>query len=57
MVFEGCIVYSRTQTLYDSTYIAVYNVIYTSLPVLALAIFDQVSQKEGLEGKRIPLLF
>lgn len=30
------------QTLYDPTFIAVYNVIYTSLPVLALAILDQV---------------
>lgn len=31
------------QTLYDATFIAVYNVIYTSLPVIALAILDQVS--------------
>ncbi|GAB1604721.1 phospholipid-transporting ATPase ID-like isoform X1 [Argonauta hians] len=29
------------QTLYDPVFISSYNVIYTSLPVLALAIFDQ----------------
>lgn len=29
------------QTLYDAGYISVYNVIYTSIPVLALAILDQ----------------
>lgn len=29
------------QTLYDATYIAVYNVIYTSLPVVVLGILDQ----------------
>ena len=32
-----------TKTLYDAGYISVYNVIYTSCPVVALAIFDQVS--------------
>lgn len=30
------------QTLYDPFYIAIYNVVYTSLPVVALAILDQV---------------
>ena len=30
------------QTLYDASYIAVYNVIYTSLPVIVLSILDQV---------------
>lgn len=30
------------QTLYDPSYIAVYNVIYTSLPIVALSILDQV---------------
>jgi phospholipid-translocating ATPase len=33
------------QTLYDPDFISVYNVIYTSLPVVALAILDQVSHK------------
>ena len=31
------------QTLYDPGFIAVYNVIYTSFPVVAIAILDQVS--------------
>ena len=30
------------QTLYDPGFIAVYNVIYTSLPVVAIGILDQV---------------
>ena len=30
------------QTLYDQMFISVYNVFYTSLPVLAFGIFDQV---------------
>ena len=30
------------QTLYDPSFIAVYNVIYTSLPIIAVAILDQV---------------
>ena len=32
------------QTLYDPSFIAVYNVIYTSLPIVALAVLDQVRQ-------------
>ena len=30
------------QTLYDEAFISLYNVCYTSLPILALGIFDQV---------------
>ena len=42
--FHTCIhTLSQTlQTLYDPFYIAIYNVVYTSLPVVALAILDQV---------------
>jgi phospholipid-translocating ATPase len=29
------------QTLYDPTYIAIYNVVYTALPILSLSILDQ----------------
>ena len=32
------------QTLYDEAFISLYNVCYTSLPILALAIFDQVTK-------------
>lgn len=32
------------QTLYDEAFISLYNVCYTSLPVLTLAIFDQVTE-------------
>ena len=39
---ESSVLFISLQTLYDPTYIAVYNVIYTSLPVVALAILDQV---------------
>lgn len=43
------------QTLYDPAFISFYNVFYTSLPVLALGIFDQdVSDKNSL---RYPKLF
>ena len=30
------------QAIYDESFISLYNVLYTSLPVLALAVFDQV---------------
>ena len=35
------------QTLYDEAFVSLYNVCYTSLPVLALGIFDQVSVVAG----------
>jgi phospholipid-translocating ATPase len=37
-IFSFC--YS-SQTLYDPTYIAIYNVVYTALPILSLSILDQ----------------
>lgn len=43
------------QTLYDPAFISFYNVFYTSLPVLALGIFDQdVDDRMSL---RYPLLY
>ncbi|KAF8787869.1 putative phospholipid-transporting ATPase IM like protein [Argiope bruennichi] len=43
------------QTLYDPVFISFYNVFYTSLPVLALGVFDQdVSDKNSL---RYPKLY
>ena len=30
------------QTVYDQWFITLYNIVYTSLPVLAMGIFDQV---------------
>eukprot|EP00731_Ephydatia_muelleri_P016102 Em0009g526a len=42
------------QTLYDPVYIAVYNVIYTSLPVFALGIADQdLSEQKSLNNPRL----
>lgn len=32
------------QTVYDQFFITLYNIVYTSLPVLAMGIFDQVSE-------------
>ena len=40
--FHTCTHSQTFQTLYDPFYIAIYNVVYTSLPVVALAILDQV---------------
>lgn len=33
---------SLLQTVYDQYFITLYNIVYTSLPVLAMGIFDQV---------------
>lgn len=30
------------QTVYDQYFITLYNIVYTSLPVLAMGVFDQV---------------
>lgn len=35
------------QTVYDQYFITLYNIVYTSLPVLAMGIFDQVCMNEG----------
>lgn len=31
-----------SQTVYDQWFITLFNIVYTSLPVLAMGIFDQV---------------
>lgn len=31
-----------SQTVYDQYFITLYNIVYTSLPVLAMGVFDQV---------------
>lgn len=42
------------QTVYDPMYISVYNLFYTSLPVLALGIFEQdVSEKDSIEYPKL----
>lgn len=47
--------FHQSQTLYDPAFISFYNVFYTSLPVLALGIFDQdVDDRMSL---RYPLLY
>lgn len=33
------------QTVYDQYFITLYNIVYTSLPVLAMGVFDQVSPR------------
>ena len=38
-----CVSWCILQTLFDPFFISLYNVFYTSLPILALGIFDQVS--------------
>ena len=37
------ILFSPFQTLFDPYFVSLYNVLYTSLPVLVIGIFDQVS--------------
>ena len=47
---EGCCSLScRTlfQTVYDQYFITLYNIVYTSLPVLAMGVFDQVWGQSG----------
>uniref|UniRef100_A0A8D0G9K7 P-type ATPase C-terminal domain-containing protein n=1 Tax=Sphenodon punctatus TaxID=8508 RepID=A0A8D0G9K7_SPHPU len=41
------------QTVYDQYFITLYNIVYTSLPVLAMGVFDQV-RRPG-EGTRAVL--
>ena len=42
MVTASCFYVLSFQTLYDPFFISFYNLFYTSLPVLAMGIFDQV---------------
>lgn len=45
MAREGCCSLSCPtlfQTVYDQYFITLYNIVYTSLPVLAMGVFDQV---------------
>lgn len=42
------------QTVYDPMYISVYNLFYTSLPVLAIGVFEQdVSDKDSIEFPKL----
>uniref|UniRef100_A0A7N8X363 Phospholipid-transporting ATPase n=1 Tax=Mastacembelus armatus TaxID=205130 RepID=A0A7N8X363_9TELE len=41
------------QTVYDQYFITLYNIVYTSLPVLAMGIFDQVSSLLSLEYPKL----
>ncbi|XP_051896651.1 phospholipid-transporting ATPase ID isoform X2 [Pristis pectinata] len=42
------------QTVYDQWFITLYNIVYTSLPVLAMGIFDQdVNEQKSLEYTRL----
>lgn len=42
------------QTVFDPMYISVYNLFYTSLPVLALGVFEQdVSDKDSIEYPKL----
>ncbi|XP_059808713.1 phospholipid-transporting ATPase ID isoform X2 [Hypanus sabinus] len=42
------------QTVYDQWFITLYNIVYTSLPVLAMGIFDQdVNEQRSLEYTRL----
>ena len=45
------------QTIYDEAYISLYNLCYTSLPILALGLFDKVQYACQLDGLRQCLLF
>lgn len=50
------------QTVYDQYFITLYNIVYTSLPVLAMGVFDQVWRswvtewvgKRGIAGRESP---
>lgn len=39
---HACRSLSPFQTVYDQYFITLYNIVYTSLPVLAMGVFDQV---------------
>lgn len=39
-ISHGCVI--SFQTVYDQWFITLFNIVYTSLPVLAMGIFDQV---------------
>jgi len=41
-ITASCVFRLSLQTLYDPFFISFYNLFYTSLPVLAMGIFDQV---------------
>lgn len=46
---NGLTIHLHLQTVYDPMYISVYNLFYTSLPVLALGVFEQdVSDKDSI---------
>lgn len=46
--------YFVPQTVFDPMYISIYNLCYTSLPVLALGVFEQdVSDKDSLEFPKL----
>lgn len=36
--------------MYDQYFITLYNIVYTSLPVLAMGVFDQVQWGRGVPG-------
>ena len=44
----SCCLFS-SQTVYDQYFITLYNIVYTSLPVLAMGVFDQV-RGTGVRG-------
>lgn len=46
--------YLMLQTVFDPMYISVYNLFYTSMPVLALGVFEQdVSDKDSIEFPKL----
>lgn len=52
--FFWFLIFHKFQTVYDPMYISVYNLFYTSLPVLALGIFEQdVSDKDSIKYPKL----
>ncbi|NWI17791.1 AT8B2 ATPase, partial [Crypturellus soui] len=45
------------QTVYDQYFITLYNIVYTSLPVLAMGIFDQVGARSRRRSMEYPKLY
>lgn len=55
--FQSSVHVCCSQTVYDEWFITLYNTVYTSLPVLALSLFDQVTKKKKSKNIQKILLF
>lgn len=50
-----CVLVVLLQTVYDQAFIALYNLMYTALPVLGMGLFDQVQHLQTSSNKHRPV--